>query len=64
VRRSIEGACPGAVRDLHIDLPSANHVTVRLKVATEAQGNQAAQHILQLPELMPYQVDLQVEVNP
>lgn len=63
LKQRIETACGGAARNVAVTVVSAGELQVSARVRTEADGQQVGRKILQLPELAPYRVALDVEVG-
>jgi hypothetical protein len=54
----------GKVRDVRVQGTSSNACVISLAVPTATEGQQVGQKIINMPELVPYKVDLQIRVQP
>jgi hypothetical protein len=63
LQQRIEVACAGVARDVEVISQSSNSLQVSFKVRNAAQGQQLAQKVLNLPELGPYRVKLEVKLG-
>jgi len=57
----IQGACEELVDDLEITLGPSNRLQVHFRVKNEADVEKVGRKILDLPELSPYQVSLDIK---
>jgi hypothetical protein len=64
MKECIERAGGGMIEDVNVTMRSANSMLVRFRVKSTRDGAQVSQKILHLPELGPYQVNLEVKVAP
>jgi osmotically-inducible protein OsmY len=64
MKECIEKACAGKGRNVEVTVRSANSLMVRLKARNTTEGASLSKKILDLPELGPYQVNLEVKVAP
>ncbi len=64
LQQRIAKACAGQARDVEIIPVSDSSMTVRMKVRNAAAGQQVGRAVLNLPELTPYQVKLEVQIVP
>jgi hypothetical protein len=62
--RAIENTCGSAAREVEVIVRSNNSLLVRFKVHSATEGERLSQQVLQMPELGPYQVNLEVKVSP
>ena len=62
LRQKILDRCGPSLRGASVGLQAANHLVVRLTVASVAEADRLAGTILGMPELSSYRVDLQVSV--
>jgi hypothetical protein len=53
-----------AVHDVRIQSAGNNQCVIQLKVRNRQEGQEIGQKIMNLPELAPYKVDLQMQVEP
>lgn len=54
----------GKVRDLRVQGTASNSCVISLTVPSAIDGQQVGQKIINMPELVPYKVDLQIRVQP
>ena len=64
ILKRIEETCGGAARDLRVQSAGDNQCTILCKVRNKTEGQEIGRKIMNLPELAPYKVDLQVQVQP
>lgn len=64
LRSRIEAACAGVGRDVEIVSQSGNALKIQLKVSEAIDAPKVSEKILNLPELAPYEVSLEVKVMP
>jgi hypothetical protein len=64
LKRRVEVVCGGAAKGVEVHVRSATSLLICLKAPSTAVGEQLAGKVLSLPELGPYQVDLEVKTTP
>jgi hypothetical protein len=62
LKKRIEVVCGKAARDVQVLAPSPATLLVRVKAVNRAEGQRLPDQIFLLPELEPYQVDLEVKI--
>ena len=55
--------CAGSVHDVEVFPESASSLKVKFKVRSAVEAEQVGAKIMQLPELAPYRVNLDVQVG-
>lgn len=63
IRQRIETAFRGSVRDVMVQAKSEKELQIRLSVVRASDGPAIGRKIMNLPELAPYKVDLQIPVQ-
>jgi hypothetical protein len=64
LRSRISKVCGGKVRDVEVVVRGENNLRIQLKVASADEAPRVSEKILNLPELGPYEVALDVQVAP
>jgi hypothetical protein len=64
LRQRVEQACAGQTREIQVTARSKQELTVHLKVSQKYDREKVAYRVLQLPELQPYAVQMEVEEVP
>jgi hypothetical protein len=64
LNNAITMACGNAIKDVEVVFQSSQSLRVRIKGRKTADGDRLAQTIFKLPELKPYEVDLDITVDP
>ncbi|HXG12286.1 MAG TPA: BON domain-containing protein [Gemmataceae bacterium] len=64
LRSRIEAVCEGATRGVDVIIKSENSLGIRIKILRSTDAPRLSEKILNLPELAPYDVSLEVEVAP
>ena len=62
LRNQIVASCGIPEQNLQVDLKTASDVEIRIQARDQDEANAFAQRIFQLPELLSYQVDVQVTI--
>jgi hypothetical protein len=63
VKQRVLAACGKSARDVEVIARSNVNLLIRLKVPDVAMGEQLGPQILALPDLEPYQVDLEIQIQ-
>jgi hypothetical protein len=64
ILRRIDELGGPAVHDVRIQSAGGNQCVIQLKVRSRQEGQEIGQKIMNLPELAPFKVDLQMQVEP
>jgi hypothetical protein len=63
VKQRVESACAGGATGVEVIPQSGTDLTVRLKARSKAEAQVLARRVMQIPELGPYRVTLEVHVG-
>lgn len=63
LKRRLERVCGMAAREIHVMGDSASGLRIRIKARNEEEGQRLFDQVMQLPELAPYQVKLQIQAE-
>ena len=64
IHKRIEELGAGAIRDLRMQTTGDHQCVIQFNVRSRAEGQEIGQKIMNMPELAPFKVDLQVQVQP